>query len=396
MNNKGILLYKNNNIKVIIRELRRHNGIEKKELQKRSGLSFATVSGICNELVEKGLVEEEHPATNETGVGRIPKILRMKPMARFGLCIDMQNRGEVLMVLKGICGSEAFRITWQYPDPADTGAIVERCHRLFTQQLKAKNIRINDIIGVGVALPGIFDLHTEAVAECAIPEWDGVHFKALFQQVFALPCYVDNQMNLSVSQVLADEGTALGQHPSAVYLHVGEGLGVGVIINGRLLRGAHGYASEICHLPLGDPTLKCPRCGNYGCAENELSKSGFVKKYAAVGNGRQVDYNEFVALATAGDATALEVVRSAAEVMAKCVTTLLTLFDPERLYVGYCISELYPLMSEAVSRRVASLGDHYAAIPIVLDTAGWDAVPNGIMEMLIQKWNPLAATVQAG
>lgn len=386
-NNKGILLYKAQNIKAIVREIRLHDGIEKKELQKKTGLSFGTVSGICNELIEYGFIEEGLPPAGEIGLGRTPRTLHMRPMSRFGLCIDMHNLGEVTIVLKSFCGADAFRITWGYENPDEIDSIVERTHELFLQQIRLKEIPLKALVGMGVAIPGIFDLRTETVAECAFPQWNGVNFKQRFQERFSLPCYVDNQTNLSVSQLLASQTDAKNDVTNAVYLMVGDGLGVGVIVDGKLLRGSKGYASEICHLPLGDPALECPRCGNYGCAETELSKGGFLLKYTAEA-GESPGWNEFLDRVAKGEAAAVAAVRSNGEVLAKCVCALLTLFDPDCLYISHDISSIYPLMADSVARRMGTLSGHYSSIPIVVDAAGWDAVPNGIMEMLLQKWNP--------
>ena len=389
MKNKGIELYRSQNIKKTLQIIRNNDGITRRQLQKRTGLSFATISSACNELVEKDIVYETGHNNTNGGAGRIPKILYIKELSYFGLCIDLQNRSEVLIVLRGICNTECFHASVKYTDPKDIDGIIDSIWNAFNNNMVNHNIPMNRIIGIGVSISGIFDLENQSIQECTIAEWEGCNLKEKIEKVFGISTYVDNFTSLMVSRFVSDIDKS-GKTVNTAYIHVGEGLGIGIISHGHLLRGARGYAAEICHLPVGNSDIKCPRCGNYGCAENELSKRGFCSKYLArTNNDRDIlSWDDFIALVENKDPHALEVVKENSEILAKCVAFILTIFDPDELHIGGSIYEIYDLMESTVTRRTESLGINYSHIPIILDSTGQDGLIDGIMERIIYRWDP--------
>lgn len=64
-----------------------------------------------------------------------------------------------------------------------------------------------------------------------------------------------------------------------VYIHISEGVGVGIVSQGNLIRGFHGYGGEVAHIPVGDMEKECPICHNYGCVENDLCVPAVVNTY---------------------------------------------------------------------------------------------------------------------
>lgn len=110
-------------------------------------------------------------------------------------------------------------------------------------------------------MSGIFEKRTEIILNSAILAMEGAPVKAIVEDVFQIPCYVDNESNLcaiSVQQQRPDMSDFL-------YMHISQGVGIGIIANGMLLSGYDGYAAEIAHLPFGNPKRRCAVCNNYGC-----------------------------------------------------------------------------------------------------------------------------------
>ena len=126
-------------------------------------------------------------------------------------------------------------------------------------------------LGIGVIVSGIFEKRTEIILNSAILAMEGAPVKAIVEDVFQIPCYVDNESNLcaiSVQQQRPDMSDFLYIAQTADH--------IGIIANGMLLSGYDGYAAEIAHLPFGNPKRRCAVCNNYGCIEPELSISGLL------------------------------------------------------------------------------------------------------------------------
>lgn len=385
MSNKGVELQKRQNVKRILRIIRSTAAASKAEVCTLTGLSFATVSSICNDLVSKNiLLEESIPASGT--LGRTPMRLSIRRSAFFTICLDIQNLGTIDVYIQDLCGQIVSKRQIAYQNPLQLDDILCRLREEVSSCMKALCIEREQVIGLGASVSGIFDLKTETIEACAIEQWDGLNLKQRLVEIFLMPVYVDNEANLYASQ-LNTTSTNPHERKNMVYLHIGEGIGVGVLIDGHLLRGQTGYAAEISHLPIGDHRLQCSRCGGYGCAETELSKAGFLHKYARIsGKTDPLQWSDFVRLANERDLYALRVLRENGDLIADCIITLLMLFDPQELHIGGSIIDVYPLIEHVVCNRAGRLGHHYANIPLVLETNPERALVNGITEMLIERW----------
>lgn len=388
MSNSIVEKQKSQNIKTILHIIRRSDGISKNAIKELTGLSFATVSTICNELVIKNILKEEK-STAERISGRIPKQLSLERRAYYAICLDFQNLGIIDVSIQDIAKGTVLSKVERYHSPLEVNEVLRRIHTMIMREAQVLNIHPSRFIGVGASIAGIFDKKTETIEECAIPQWDGLNLKYMLQSIFEMPAYVDNEANLCVSQLLSYP--SLGENSqNVVYLHIGEGIGVGVIEDGKLLSGETGYAAEISHLPIGNKRIQCSRCGNYGCAETELSKTGFIKKYTELRNipTASIDWDTFVRAVKSRDPLALQVMRENAELIADCVITLMMLFDPKEFYIGGSILDVYEYTSKTVESKIGRLGSHYVRIPVLLESRQAQALTNGIVEMLIWRWEP--------
>lgn len=390
MSNKIVEMQKLQNTKTILQVIRTSPGIMKTRLTEIVGLSFATVSSICNELVAKEILREESSPSKRLA-GRNPKQLFLKDKSYFAICLDFQNLGSVKASIQDIAGNCVFQYTQLYSSPNDIQEIIVQIKDMVFSRIHSLGLIPSRFIGVGAAIAGIFDRKTETIEACAIAQWDGLAMKEMLQTVFEMPAYVDNEANLCVSQQLSYP--SLEKHSdNVVYLHLGEGIGAGIIGGGQLIRGETGYAAEISHLPIGNKAIPCARCGNYGCAETELSKKGFVSKYAAlIGiSEEKLEWDDFVKAVKTGDVSAREVVSENAELIADCVITLMMLFDPKEFLIGGSVLDIYEYLQEEILNKVRNLGPHYTEIPISIEPDQNLALTNGIMEMLIWRWEPLS------
>jgi predicted NBD/HSP70 family sugar kinase len=162
-----------------------------------------------------------------------------------------------------------------------------------------------------------------------MPGWVGVDAAAELEQRFGVPVYVDNDANLGA---LAEWVLGAGRGAEDLaYLMLSSGIGAGLILGGRLYRGANGTAGEIGHVLVDDQGPLC-RCGNRGCLETYAGAHALIELLGRAHGA--LDVQAMVELASAGDPACQRVVADAGRTVGVAMAALCNQFNPERVVVG--------------------------------------------------------------
>ncbi len=198
------------------------------------------------------------------------------------------------------------------------------------------------IAGVGLGIPGTVD------AERGVIGADVHHAPELARQPLAerlemrvgAPVYVDNDVN---ALALAEWTWGAGRGArSLVMLAIGTGVGGGIVLDGRLHRGASGFGGELGHVPVAFDGVPCI-CGGRGCLKAYVSGTDIARR-AGERLGRPVDAAEVFRLATAGDAAAEAVVEETCRILGAGLAIIVNGLNPERLLVAGSVAQsLRPL-----------------------------------------------------
>jgi glucokinase len=225
------------------------------------------------------------------------------------------------------------------------------------------------VAGIGLGCPGVIDPASGALVGRTphLPHWDSLPLRALLAERLGTGLVVENDANLAA---LAEHrvGAASGARISLT-VTVGTGIGCGVVVDGRVVRGAHGGAGELGHLPL-DGRFPC-RCGVPGCVEPECSGSGLLARAREAGLEAS-DAEAVFAAAGAGDGRASRLIDRMTDRLGALIAVAVLLLDPEVVVVGGGVANagetlLGPLRA-AVRRQV--LESHRARLRIVGATLG--------------------------
>lgn len=255
----NLLALRNHNTALVLDLLRTagREGISRLELAERTGLTPQAVSKITARLREDGLLTE---AGRRASTGGKPRtVLRLVPGAghAVGVHVDRDDLRAVLVDLKGTVVGER-RL------PMDLGAMADAVVEEVAQQAEGlmADYRLRSVLGLGVALPGPLD-HTQGVLHrvTGFPEWDGFPLRQMLEQRVGVPVVVDKDTN-AVALGLA----VGGESGSFAYLHLGTGLGAGLVIGGVVHRGSRTGAGEFGHQVVQLDGPECG-CGNRGCIE---------------------------------------------------------------------------------------------------------------------------------
>ena len=286
----------------------------------------------------------------------------------------VSDRGEVLRFLRR---------------PARAGAHADGPLEVIAQGVAdLRRAAAGSLAGIGLGCPGVIDPASGALVGRTphLPHWDSLPLRALLTERLGASLVVENDANLAA---LAEHrvGAARGARVSLT-VTIGTGIGCGVIVDGHVLRGAHGGAGELGHLPM-DGRFPC-RCGVPGCVEPECSGSGLVARAAEVGLVVS-DAAAVFAAAAAGEPRATRLIERMTDRLGALIAAAVQLLDPEVVVVGGGVSNagealLTPLRSAVGRYALGSLGDGVRIVGAALGEragvvgaglAAWEAAGDG-------------------
>lgn len=377
---------KQNNIKSVMNVLREsdgQSGLTKRDIAAKTGLSFATVSNLCNELMEQRVVESVK--RDATSVGRTPFSVSLAYNRFRTICLNLQMQSVLRLAVLNIRNEMIFHELYDIADLKTPEEVIHFAKIKFDEYVAEEENKDCVYIGVGVAVSGIFDLATQTLVNCAVKMYDGVRLKEIVEREFQLSGYVDNESNLCALSMK----NRIRDCRDLVYLHFSEGVGVGIICNGSLLKGHHGYGGEVSYIPIGDKRKYCAECDTYGCIEYDLSIPGIVKNYFGEDKKNTLEaWKEFTEAIFRKEERAVELAKSIAAYLGELIALLIFIMDPEYVYVGGELADIYdvlfPDMNRIIRKKCYIYGNR--SVNIVKDTQSDMTINSGINESIYSHW----------
>ncbi|MEV6417308.1 ROK family transcriptional regulator [Kribbella sp. NPDC051718] len=313
--------------------------VSRTELAKRTGLSLPTVSEIVAELIGSGVIEERETASS--GGGRRPVLLGLKPDAGYVIGIKVTET-RVIAVLTDLNAGIVERATASLGE--DDVATVVRTVAAVVRKLKAQ---AGPVYGVGVGLAGVIDRASGVVRHATYADWRDVDLAGLLTERTGLPVVVDNDVNTLVAN---EQWFGAGRGVSDVaVVSIGRGVGLGMVLDGRLYRGAGGGAGEFGHTKVVADGPLCD-CGGRGCLEALIGEPAIV---AAAGC---TTIEEAAELARGGDLAVKDVFDQVGRTLGTAVGNLVNLLNPKLIVLageGTRASDLFlPGFEEALKHAV--------------------------------------------
>lgn len=346
----------------IIDLLRSHALLSKAEISKALDLSFATVSNLCNELVEAKIVL---PAQKSAPSGGRPsELFCLNVTARASFCVDFTYKTEVRLLLLDLRNKPIIEQFLPYSADSTISELVSSCVQGFHELLVRADLRQTQFLGATVVIPGLYDEQTGGVVNSTLPVLDNFSLASVMSKMIAMPVQLENDANLAALAV-SMQGESR-RYDNVLFIYIGEGLGLGILSHsGVLFRGTRGFAGEIAHIPLGNPAYAC-YCGNHGCIEGTLSNSGIERDLLA-----QSDAAECIG-----------------ELLGQLVSILVNALDPQAVFVGGDHEEFLALALPYAQQEAAQriLLQRYRDVPIVLSRDVHQLFYQGASELLVRQW----------
>jgi predicted NBD/HSP70 family sugar kinase len=312
------------------------------ELAALLGAAPSTISLTVGQLVERGMIAEE--GTQSSTGGRPRKVLRLGATDEFAVAADLGSRhARIGVVLPGGRLGKVATVPFVIADGPE-----EALPRLAeTLQALADEHGRDRLCGVGLSLPGPVDIESGAVVlPSRMPGWNRFPAAAWLQERFGVPAAVDNDAN---SMAMGEHTVRPAEHRQSIMVKIGSAIGAGVIVDGRLYRGANGAAGDITHIRIdGAADIPCS-CGKTGCLETVASGAALVRILRERG-ADVTAIEDVVRLAADADPEASRAVRRAGEHLGQVLAANVHFFNPDAVYLGGILSTLEPFVAAVRSR----------------------------------------------
>jgi N-acetylglucosamine repressor len=391
----------------MVEAVRRHGGVSRSALARLSGLSKGSVTTIVQQLIRQGLLVERSSTASTPAEGRRlgrPRVLlTLSPdyAGAIGLEITGSEVEAIVLDLQGGVRARAARSLTSTWSPAEVLAAARETVQAVLAAAPAGGPAVR---GVGLAVPGIIDAHRGV--SLWIPgllRWQNVPVVDLLQRELDLPVYVDWR---AYTATLAEQWFGAGrQADDFLYINVGDGVGMGAVVGGQLLRGASSMAGYLGHVYVPssgqEPPERC-YCGNTGCLELRVAVPYLLEQArralartplsslaarAAAESGATLRLQDLIDAARAGDRLACSLFEDAGEALGTGIAGLIHLFNPPLVILGGPLSHAGALLLEPVQRaaRRSALPPPFAAAKIVLSPLPVDSALLGAGTMVLRR-----------
>jgi predicted NBD/HSP70 family sugar kinase len=377
-------LRKLNRLKVL--EVVRERGtVSRADIATATGLARSTVSTLVGELQSAGLVVEHEDvrADGPAATGRPPLMLSLDPGA--GAVIGIQFDHDFVRVAIADLSLTVLAEGVRASDvDHDAEAGLDAAAALVDSLLAEAGVDSGRVIGAGVALSGPIDKASGLVGSTTIlPGWVGVDVASLLGERLGVPVHVENDANLGA---LAESILGAGRGAMEMaYVMMSSGIGGGLILGGRLYRGARGTAGEIGHVSVDEAGHMC-RCGSRGCLETLVGARALIESLRR-SHGGEITIEGMISLARDGDPGCQRVIADAGRIVGRVVAALCNEFNPERIVVGGELALAGDLLLEPLREAVGRYAIPAAAeeLTVVPGELGDQAELMGALALVIDQ-----------
>jgi predicted NBD/HSP70 family sugar kinase len=345
------------NERTVLECVRRIGPISRAQLARETALSKPTVSQALSGLQEAGLVREA--GRSKGGKGPTAILYQLNPRAGWVVGIDV-GRNFVRAAIADVTGAfVARRDERAKVRSGETliSQIGEIAHGLASDAgIKWRQVTVAAVGSPGVVHPG----REEVEFAHSLPGWGRQGLVELVHRELGTNTIFENDVNLAA---LGERWHGLGRDVDEfVYLHIGTGVGLGIVMHGELYRGAGGAAGEVGYLPLWGTDVRAPASRKRGALDRAASAGGVIDAAKQAGMTGPLTGKRIFGAARGGDRVAKQVVAQEADRIAMTIAAVAAVLDPALVILGGGIGGNAELLLEPVRDRVRELSPFRPAI----------------------------------
>jgi predicted NBD/HSP70 family sugar kinase len=354
------------NLRAVLNTIHRHGLISRSDVAAELHLSPSAVTSITGDLITAGLVYEAEEGVTQ-GAGRKPILLRLN--YDHGKVVGIKVSASQIVSVIANLEAEVTAVRHDGIVGSDVGTVIDTISTGILEMLSEGGLALDDLVGACVSVPGVVDTVDGLVRHSPFG-WQRTPFRDLLAEQLGLPVLIENDVN---ALAIAEAWYGLGRdHRDFLVVTLGRGVGLGIVLDGQVYRGAAGGAGEFGHALMP---------GDEGTVESHLSDAALldlaaetIKHFRANGSSEQL-----VALAAAGDEDVLLLYERAGVALGKALSLLINTFAPSLLILGGEGVRAAPFMLPTARATLHELcyGDLAERARLVVDSWGDDAWARG-------------------
>lgn len=342
---------------LVLQILRRHPRLSRAELARRTGLSEGAVSRIAAELLEDKLIHEQG-SENSTG-GRPGTRLELNPHYHRSIGVEIRQF-ETLVSLGNLQGHVIETHRFRTPRTA------LKTLDLVAEQVDRLNATKSDRLmhGIGVSVRGIVDDVRGVVEVGSSAAWNGIAIKSLLQERTGLAVSVENNVRTAALAQYHSGSAEINGSRCMLYIRVDEGIGMGIVMDGKIFRGPHRAAGEIGQMVVADsPGLGAQ--DRPGCLESLAAHPAIFSRYNSLANETRGASGETESrirkichLAREGNAAAVQAIRECMRYLGIGIANVIWALNADVVIIDGAITDAWPLVLTAIREQFPG-GDEF-------------------------------------
>lgn len=309
------------------------------DLAKSLGLSIPTITKLVEEFVGMGIIEERGKL--ETNGGRHPVLYGLNPDSCYFAGVDICNE-SVSIGLIDFCGDMVEKQTGIPYNFENTPAGLDRLCEIIKHFIDTLDVDKSNIININLNISGRvnpksgysysrFNFEEQSLAD------------VLTRKIGIKSCIENDTRAMTLGEYTFGN---CSNEKNVIFVNIGWGLGIGMILDGKIYRGKSGFAGELGHMVTFNNEIMC-HCGKKGCLETESSgnalhrklierlKAGensiLAKKFKSEGD---VSLNDIINAVNREDLLCIELVEGIGQVLGRWLAGLINIFNPEKVVIG--------------------------------------------------------------
>lgn len=330
------------------------------EVATKTGITRATVSRLCDELIATNLVLEQEKTTSSTpGRPATPLVVNSRRFLGIGVEINVSSARLVAM---DIAGDEVFSYVdnraHRLQDPRKT---LSHLGTVLDQKCTEYNIDNKQIAGATISIPGLVDRTTQQVLRTPNLSWDHVYPSELFKATsLNEPATVTNEANAAALASTYRSPGILSDLNSFLYISGEIGVGGAIIIDHDMALGNHGWAGEVGHLSVNSNGPQC-QCGSQGCLEQYLGLRSISRN---CGFDKLATNRELINAFRQGDVAVRDGLEKAAVALGVALVSIINIIDVHNVVLGGYLAELTEVLTPTANKILAQHLMSYAWDPV--------------------------------
>ncbi|CUX25893.1 N-acetylglucosamine repressor [Clostridium sp. C105KSO15] len=373
------------NRSLLLKSLRREGVCSRAHLASLTGLKQATVTNIMKDFLNWGIVKEVGFLNGSKGRRSIGVSINPDGYRVIGVRLARKHYSVGLFDLTG---KQIVKERVDFEPEKQPGAeeilnqIVGRMRLLIQQYGK------DSVLAAGLAVPGPFIAKKSRIALITGADiWKDIELKAFFDREMDIPVFLEHNANAGAYAHMWDLKEAY-HDDILVYIAAGQGIGAGIVMNGRIYEGALGTSGEIGHMTIDRNGKPCA-CGNRGCLERYASSLELVKTVYGERAGMEgCNFEDLEQQIRSGDPAYTEDYRRACESLGVGIINIVNVINPDRIIIGDDMARPNPKLMEETVRETVQKGilpDVFDELTLSISTYQGDPILTGAAIVAIDR-----------